>query len=168
MSTIDRKRPEDDPQQTLWDRVDEPVLRWVFSLSPSLVSELVDLEEREPEPFPDLGGLDSREVNESLYRLVSFGFVDGRDSRTMGSTTWSRLRPTARGLIVLGEWPDLDRVVSAASLAALFRQLAADAPAEHQGALERTAGVLSRTASDVLKATAADVAKAVGKEAVDS
>jgi hypothetical protein len=152
-------------EATLWERVDEPVLRWVFSLPPSLVAELENLEEREPVPFPHIPGLHSLEVNESLYRLVSFGLVDGLDARAMANTTWSLLRVTARGLVALGEWPDLDRVVSAASLTTFLRRLAEEAPEDHRGALERTAGVLSRTADDVLKSTATDLAKTIGKEA---
>jgi hypothetical protein len=157
----------DDRTATVWERVDEPLLRWVASLPPSLVAELVNLEERQPEPFPHVEGLDSRETNDGLYRLVSAGLIDGLDARSMASTTWSRLRVTARGLIVLGEWPDLDRVISAASPTTLLRRLAEEAPEEHKSALERTAGVLSRTADDALKGTAAEIAKTLTKEALD-
>ena len=151
--------------ETLWARVDEPLLRWVLSLPPSLVADLVDLKEREPEPFPHVKGLDTREANDGLYRLHLSGLIEGNDSPSMASTTWSRLRVTARGLIVLGEWPDLERVVSAASLTTLLRRLAEEAPEEHRSALERTAGVLSRTADEALKGTAADIARTLGKEA---
>jgi hypothetical protein len=82
----------------------------------------------------------------------------------MGNSTWSRLRVTAAGLIVLGEWPDLDRVATASSLHELLRALSEDAP-EERSALRRTAGSVARTADEVLRGTAADIAGAAGEEA---
>jgi hypothetical protein len=43
------------------------------------------------------------------------------------------------------EWPDLDRVATAASLHQLLRALSEDAPKEDQNALRRAAGVVART-----------------------
>jgi hypothetical protein len=152
--------------ETLWDRVDEPILRWVASLGSVMGSDTrLDLELREPEPFEAVPGLTSREVQESLLRLRSHRLIDGTESAAFGNSTWSRLRVTAAGLIVMGEWPDLDRVATAASLHQLLRALSEDAPEEDQNALRRAAGVVARTADDVLRGTAADVAGAMGEEA---
>lgn len=128
-------------EPTLWERVDEPVLRWAASLPPSLEMELHTLELREPQQFAPIPGLDSRDVHESLGRLVSHRLVDGFDSPTMQSTSWSKLRVTAFGWIVLGEWPDLDLVATAASLHRLLRALAEQAPEGERGPLLRAAGV---------------------------
>jgi hypothetical protein len=123
-----------------------------------------NLELRQPEPFKAVPGLTSREVQESLLRLRSHGLIDGMESPAMGNSTWSRLRVTAAGLIVMGEWPDLDRVATAASLHRLLRALSKDAPEGDQAALKRAAGVVARTADEVLRGTAADVAGSVGEE----
>jgi hypothetical protein len=47
----------------------------------------------------------------------------------------------------------------------LLRALSEDAPEEDQNALRRAAGVVARTADDVLRGTAADVAGGMGEEA---
>lgn len=156
-----------DVTETLWDRVDEPVLRWVASLPPSLSMESHDLEVRTPEPFDPLPGLSTGEVHESLKRLVSHGLVDGRDAAFMESSTWSKLRVTASGWIVLGEWPDLDRVATAASIHRLLHDLAEEAPEAERGALRRAAGVVSRTADEVVRGTAADIARTIAREAAE-
>jgi hypothetical protein len=154
---------------TLWDRVDEPVLRWVASLPPTLAPDrsLLELEIRDPEPFEPNPNLNSAEVHESLKRLVSHGLVDGKATDFMQSTTWSRLRVTAFGLIVLGEWPDLDRVATAAALHRLLRALADNAPEEDRSALRRAAGVIGRTGDEIVRGTAADIAGTLGREAAD-
>ena len=151
--------------ETLWERVDERVLRWVASLPPSLNVEIFDLEIRDPEPFDPIEGLDTREVDASLDRLVNHGLIDGRAAKAMQTTMWSSLRITARGLVVLGEWPDLERVATAASLHRILRALAEDAPEGDRRALQRAAGVASRTASDVIRNTASELAHDLGRGA---
>jgi hypothetical protein len=152
--------------QTLWDCVDEPILRWVASLGSVMRSATqLHLELREPEPFDAVSGLTSRDVQKSLLRLRSHGLIDGTEARASGNSMWSRLRVTAAGLIALGEWPDLGRVATAASLHRLLRALSEDAPVEDQTALRRVAGSVARTADEVLRGTATDVAGAVGEEA---
>jgi hypothetical protein len=153
--------------ENLWQRVDEPVLRWVATLSPSLEMELHEFELREPEPWAPIPGLDSREVHESLQRLASHGLVAGSEHPAMQSTDWGKLRVTAAGWIVLGEWPDLDRVASAASVHALLKALADNAPNEERPALIRAAGAVSRTTDEVLRSTIVDIAKTIGREATD-
>jgi hypothetical protein len=134
--------------QTLWDRVDGPILGWVASLGSVLQSDnRVDLELREPERFEPVPSLTSRDVQQSLRRLDSYGLIEAIESAAFGNSSWSRLRVTARGLIVLGEWPDLDRVANAASLHRL------------------AAGVVARYSDEVLRGTAADLAGAAGEKA---
>jgi hypothetical protein len=151
--------------QTLWDRVDEPILRWVASLGSVDSPTQLELELREPEPFEGVPGLTSRDVQQSLMRLRSHGLIDASEFAAMQSSTWTGLRVTAAGLIVLGEWPDLDRVASAASLHRLLRALSDDAPEAERTALRRAAGVVARYGDAVLHGTAADVAGAAGTEA---
>lgn len=85
----------------------------------------------------------------------------------MQSTSWHSLRVTAAGLIVLGEWPDLDRVTSAAGIHGLLNALADGAPEEARSALRRTAGTVSRTAVDVITRTVTALARDVGRGAAD-
>jgi hypothetical protein len=152
--------------ETLWDRVDEPILRWVAGLGPVLESDVqLDLELREPEPFEGVPGLTSADVQQSLRRLRSHGLIGGDEAAAMQSSSWTRLRVTAAGLVLLGEWPDLDRVASAASLHRLLRALSDDAPKDDRTALRRAAGVVAKYGDEVLRGTAADVAGAAAEEA---
>lgn len=73
---------------------------------------------------------------------------------------------TAFGWIVLGEWPDLDRIATAASIHRLLRALSDEAPEQERDALRRAAGVVARTADEVVRGTTADVARTLGREAV--
>jgi hypothetical protein len=149
---------------TLWERVDERVLRWLAAQQPTIGSVQYRFETREPVPDDDLPGLSSLEVHESLERLESYGLVDGRTSSAMANTTWTNLRVTALGLIILGEWPDLDRVATAASVHLLLRALAEEAPESEKSALRRAAGVVGRTGDDIVRGTVADLAKTAGRE----
>ena len=151
--------------QTLWERVDERVLRWVFGLPSTLEHIMYTLHEREPVPDDEVPGLDSREINESLHRLESHGLIDGTPHPTSHDTSWTQLRITAPGLRVLGEWPDLDLVASAATFHHVLRRLAEDAPDEEKSALVRAAGTISRTAEAVVQDTVTSIAGSLGKEA---
>jgi hypothetical protein len=154
--------------ETLWERVDEPVLRWVATLPSSLEMEIHELKLADPPPFEAVEGVTSRDVHESLQRLASHGLISGSESPAMQSTDWSKLRVTAHGWIVLGEWPDLDRVASAASVHTLLRALAEEAPEEKRQALVRAAGTVSRTTDEVVRGTLTDVARTIGREAADA
>lgn len=129
--------------------------------------EIHELAFAQPTPFEEIPGLSSRDVHESLKRLVTHGFVAGSSDVPIESATWWKLRVTASGWIMLGEWPDLDRVASAASIHGLLDALADEAPEEKRGALKRAAGVISRTADEVVRGTAADIARTIGREAAD-
>lgn len=156
--------PRVSEEQTLWERIDEPVLRWVASLPSPFDIGILKLATREPEPFEDVPGIDTFEAHESLMRLSSHGLVDGDQSGTIGYRLWGKLRITAQGLIVLGEWPDLDRVATAAALHRLLRAMSDEAPEEARSVLRRAAGVVARTADDVVRGTAVDVARTLGRE----
>src|SRR5699024_6144258 len=119
----------------------------------------------EPERLPYVADLDSRSAHASLLRLRSYALVDGHDSATTHYVVWSRLRVTADGWRVLGDWPDLDRVASAATIHRLLQTLADDAPEPEREALIRASGVAARTGDEVLRDTIADVAKSIGEEA---
>jgi hypothetical protein len=125
-----------------------------------------ELNLREPAPSA-VEGLDSREVHEGLHRLYSHDLIDGDEDIATQSVLWSKLRVTASGWIVLGEWPDLDRVATAASVHRLLRALAEEAPEAERSALVRAAGVVSRTADEVVRGTAADIARTIGREVAD-
>jgi hypothetical protein len=157
----------DMPEPTLWERVDEPVLRWVATLPPSLAMEFQVFEVAEPVAFEPISGLNSRDVHESLRRLLSHRLIAAEEGPPLQSTTWGKLRVAAFGWIVLGEWPDLDRVATAASVHGLLRALAEDAPEEVRSALVRAAGVVSRTADEVVRGTAANIAGTVGREVAE-
>lgn len=143
---------------TTWDAVDEPVLRWVQSLPPSMeTSELFDLHAaRGSSPIE---GLEPGEVDAALQRLVGYGFV-AANSDDFG--LWWRLRLAPAGLRYFGEWPDVENAVSAATLRRVVRELADQAPAEQQDAVTRAAGVIGRTADGVLRGTLSEIAHAAG------
>jgi hypothetical protein len=149
---------------TLCETIDEPMLRWVATLPPSLAMELHKLQIRKPELFPHVDGVDSRQSHESLLRLLSAELIGSDHSPTTHYESWFKLRLTARGWIVLGEWPDLDRVATAVSIQSLLRALAEDAPEEERPALLRAAGVASRTIDDVVRETLAEVAHGAGED----
>src|SRR3954451_267950 len=86
----------------LWYVVDERVLRWVLSL-PSTFDPSDDprlnLEQVEPKPVqvPELEGLDSEQVDDSLRRLRSAALIDGKES---GSIDANVTYHTGRGAIL--------------------------------------------------------------------
>ena len=156
------------PAETLWDRVDERVLRWVFGLPATLQQgEIFTFETREPAPFEAIEGLDTREVARALRRLHSHGLIAAGNSASGAGDEWWELRLTPAGLIVLGEWPDLDRIATAASVHGILHRLSDEASPEDRDALRRAAGLVSRTADAVVRGTAADVASSAAREALE-
>jgi len=153
---------------TTWTTVDERVLRWVLAQLPTLEqpSEIRDYPTREPQPFPEIEGLDTRQVSEALYRLKSHGLIDGGEDDMGRMVLWWRVRVTARGLQVLGEWPDLDCIASAVSIRNVLLELAGDAPAEEQKALKRAAGLLGRTSAEVVRDALAELSSDATREAM--
>ena len=106
-------------------------------------------------------GLDTAEVGASLRRLGDAGFIAGRSDYE----SWWDLRLAPRGLVYLGEWPDLELVASAATLHRVLRAVADEAPPAERAALVRSAGVVGRTVDAVVRDTLGEVAHAGGAEA---
>jgi hypothetical protein len=79
---------------TTWDRVDEPVLRWIRDDWPLKLGErhYYSFETRPPEPIPELDDLPSDELHESLRRLHDAALIDGLEAGFMsGKTRWTNL-----------------------------------------------------------------------------
>jgi hypothetical protein len=146
---------------TLWDRVDERVLAWVAALPPAFSSsEIHDFSPRPPEPFEPLPDLDTREVGESLRRLHEAGFISGESKHD----SWWDLRLAPRGLVCLGEWPDIDLVASSITLHRVLLAVAEDAPEAERDVVTRAAGVLGRTVDGVVRDTLAEIAHEGGAD----
>jgi hypothetical protein len=146
---------------TLWERVDERVLRWVAALPPAFENDsILDFPTRPPRPFEPITGLDTQEVGEALRRLYEAGFIGGKNDYD----SWYDLRLAPRGLVLLGEWPDFELAASAAALHNVLRAVAEQAPEAERDAIVRAAGVLGRTVDDVVRGTLADVAHAGGED----
>jgi hypothetical protein len=140
---------------SVWDEVDDLVLRWLLAQdgNPDWHGRTDNLVLRpSPEPQPAFEGeLDARQVDEALNRLEGHGLIDGVRGATTHYAYWSQLRLRAGGLVLLGEWPDLNRVASAQGLTVLLAALADEAEdPENRQALRRTAGAVSRLGEGVV------------------
>ncbi len=137
-----------------WHAVDEPVLRWLLGQrdDPEWTGMVRELQLRTPEPRPEFGpDLDSRQVDDALTRLEGHRLIAGVRQETVAYAIWSRLRVAADGLIVLGEWPDLDRVAGFEGLRTLIAKLAEQtADDDDKAALRRTAGVIGQLGEGVV------------------
>lgn len=148
----------------VWDEIDDRVLRWVLDRDAD--SDWQGRTENlvfRPEPESQAafrGDLDARQVDEALTRLYGHGLIAGDRGATAHYAYWSQLRLTAHGLILLGEWPDLDRVASAEGLAVPLTELADEASnAEDTKALRQTAGAIGRLGEGIVNSTVASVGK---------
>jgi hypothetical protein len=141
-----------------WDEVDELVLRWLLDqdANPDWGGRTDNLMLR-PTPEPQdafAGELDARQVDEAFTRLRGHDLIAGERGETTHFAYWSQLRIRARGLILLGEWPDLDRVASAHGLTVLLTELANEAQDPDEGkALRQTAGAVGRLGDDIVNST---------------
>lgn len=138
-----------------WNRVDERVLRWLLEQdsNPDWLGQIDQLTlHAQPEPRPEFSGeLDSREVDETLTRLLSYDLIAGVRGETVSFAHWARLRLTDRGLIVLGQWPDLDRAASFEGLTVLIARLAERVTDEgDKTALRQTAGAIGRLGEGIV------------------
>lgn len=151
-----------------WAKSDEPVLRWLRDQGSSFLPETWHLQlglRRSVEPSEEVPGLDSEEVDRALTRLFEHGLVDGRRQESIGFASWSGLRVTARGLQVLGEWPDLDQLTSAVGIKMLLGELAESASdSDDQGALRRMVGVIGEVGEGVALSTLNKAAGDFGSE----
>ncbi len=140
-----------------WTEIDERVLRWLLDQdsNPDWNGRIKLVVHGEPQPFRDLNGeIDSRQADEALTRLQSYGLIAGVRTGTVMVAFWSGLRLAPRGLILLGEWPDLDRVASLEGLQAVFAGLAKQAEdADDRTALRRTAGAIGRLGEGIVDST---------------
>jgi hypothetical protein len=140
-----------------WDEVDERVLRWLLDQdsNPGWDGRIKLVVYGQPQPFQNLNGeIDSRQADEALTRLHSHGLIAGVRTGTAMAAFWSGLRLAPRGLILLGEWPDLDRVASLEGLQAVFAGLAKQAEdAGDRTALRRTAGAIGRLGEGIVDST---------------
>jgi hypothetical protein len=150
-----------------WDEVDELVLRWLFAqdANPDWAGRTDNLMLRpSPESQPAFGGeLDARQVDEALTRLQGFDLIVGERGATTHYAHWSRLRVTARGLILLGQWPDLDRVASAQGLTVLLAELANEAEdPDEKKALRQTAGAVGRLGETIVNSAVESLGSELG------
>lgn len=153
---------------TLWADVDERVLRWVLSLpatfDPTQNPPLhLPTAAPEPAPVPDLDGLDTRQVDDSMRRLQSGGLIAGKPSEWSAGCSWMDLRVTAKGLQLFDEWPNFDQAASAIGMHLALGELAKAAPDQDtKSALERTRAVVAGMGDAVIKATLQSIAADVG------
>jgi hypothetical protein len=146
---------------TTWTEIDEPILRWLLEREedPGWTGRLHLTMRPEPETLSQFGGLDNAEVDAALVPLADHMLIAGNRGETTGYARWTSLRLRADGLILLGEWPDLDRIASATGLETLIAALAEDAEdAEDRTALRRTAGAVGRLGEGVIEETIASIA----------
>lgn len=140
-----------------WTESDEPVLRWLQAEVPSFLPETWHLRlglRDSVEPSEEVPELNTEQVDQALTRLQEHGLIAGKRQETIGYASWSGLRVTARGLQVLGEWPDLDQLTSAVGIKMLLNELAQSAgDPEDQGALRRMVGVIGEVGEGVALST---------------
>jgi hypothetical protein len=118
---------------------------------PGWFTTIINLPMRPAEPVPEFDpDIDSRELHEALSRLEGHGLIAGEHGETLGGTHWSRPRVRAAGLIVLGEWPDLDHAVSVDGLTRLLVELSQTTAAGDRHALQQTAGAIARLGEGIV------------------
>jgi hypothetical protein len=142
-----------------WERVDEPVLRFVQEAEYNAQYRF----DREG-PTEEAPHLDGVELDDALRRLGEHGLIAwAQRVETLGGYTYSRLRLAPDGLRVLGEWPPAERAQLGAAVVTILRSLAEDTddPAE-QKPLSRAAGTVARLATDVAFDVAAGEARRLG------
>jgi len=155
-----------------WQR-DERVLRWVLTKSQREHGDFdFEYETNPPRPVAELDGMSSTDLQTSLWRLLEHDLIRGeppadpncrqcvelRPDALVGRPSWSRLQPTVSGLIALGEFPEIDRVISAEGLRATLDALATWAPEEAKPRLRQAAGLVGRSGDDALRAMIATAA----------
>jgi hypothetical protein len=106
-------------------------------------------------------------MHEALLRLASYGLVDGQCNGTSAFEIWTHLRITAAGLIALGEWPDLDRVMSAVAIRSLLLRLADEAPEAEKSPLRRAAGLVARMGGDAVRDTLGELTGAATRDLLE-
>jgi hypothetical protein len=150
------------------------VLRLVLSDSERAHGRFAfEYETNPPQPVAELDGMLSTDLQTSLWRLHQYGLIHadvpadpncracGGDrplNAVVEKMSWSRLRPTTSGLIAFGEFPDLDRIMSAEGVRAVLDAVATWASEEAASRLRNAARLVGQLGDDVLRATMASVA----------
>ena len=150
-----------------WDELEFPVLQWVLRDGDNGTGELPL---RSTTSFAGMPEVTQSHLDEALARLREFGLVLGERVETSDYVEWPRVRPTANGLRVLGEWPPEDSAAVQAALATVLRSVADDLPEEEQeqaGALRRAAGGVGRFTRDVFTSVALGQLQGFGGELIE-
>jgi hypothetical protein len=149
-----------------WEELELPVLRWVLSVGDGGTGELGH---GSGEPFAGLPELTQAQVEDALTRLEEFGLVVALTARveTSDYIEWPRLRVSADGLRVLGEWPPHDSATLQQALVAVLTQFADELPEDDARSVRRTAGGIARFAHGVVADAAQGELKRLGKEAAE-
>jgi hypothetical protein len=131
---------------TIWERVDLPVLRFVADLDYGLRWRF-----DRGQPTDELPELKGEELDASLRRLEEHELISaGGRSETIGYFTWWRLRPAPDGWRVLGEWPPSSEADMGTALVHILRSLADTASEDEAKPLRRAAGSVARLAGNVV------------------
>ena len=139
-----------------WEQLEGPVLRWVLEHGDEGTPQLPYGSSK---PFAGIPELTEAQVAEAIKRLQQHGLVAGAGPvATNAYERWERLRPTADGLRVLGEWPPAEDTAVNVALARVLRGLAdtGDVDDEERTTARRAAGTLSQMAGDVVMDVAQD------------
>ncbi len=94
-----------------WETLELPVLQWTLRAGDGGTGELPHGSQ---EPFAPVPELTQAQVEDALTRLEEHGLIVATTARveTSDYTQWPRVRPSANGLRVLGEWPPADSAAS--------------------------------------------------------
>ncbi|MDQ6751296.1 MAG: hypothetical protein M3Z33_11155 [Actinomycetota bacterium] len=145
-----------------WEELELPVLQWAQRDGDSGSDRLWH---NSTEPFAGAPQVTQVQADEALSRLDEYGLIAGRDRRveTSDFAEWPRVRPTANGLRVLGEWPPEKDAAVHQALVAVLRNVADDLLDEDEaGAVRRAAGSLDRFGAGVVGDVAQDELKSIG------
>jgi hypothetical protein len=138
--------------ETVWERIDLPVMRYVAAFDYSLQWQF-----DHGAPTDELPALTGEELDAALRRLEEYGLIAaGGRTETIGYFLWWRLRLTPDGWRVLGEWPPSSAADMAAALVHILRALAEGTGDEQAKPLRRAAGSVGKLAGNIVF----DVAKA--------
>jgi hypothetical protein len=140
--------------------VDLPVLRIVAGID--YAAHWRFGRDEAPDELPELRG---EELDGALRRLEEHGLITAGDRReAIGYFLWSRLRPTADGWRVLGEWPPSAKADMGIALVHVLRALAEQSEEGEAKPLRRAAGAAGRLAGNVVFDVAKGEIRRVGGE----
>lgn len=143
-----------------------PVLRWVLAEGDGATGELGH---GSGEPFAGLPDVTQAEV-EDVTRLEEHALVVALNARveTSDYIEWPRLRVSADGLRVLGEWPPHDSATLQQALVAALTHFADEVSEEEARPVRRMAGGIARFAHGVVADATQGELRRLGSEAVKS